>query len=275
MKIYKILIILLSFFSILNGENLMLLGEYKEGIDVKGWVVSEKYDGIRAVWDGKNLISRSGKKFNAPKFWLENFPNFKIDGELWTALNDFENLSSIVKDKIPDKEWNNVKFMIFDVPDAKGDLFSRLKVLKDFLDKNPNNFIKIIKQISINSNKDVKKYFNDVIKKGGEGVVVRDPKEPYVNKRSNKILKLKQFHDDECEVIKINMGNGKYSGKMGSLSCKNLKDGAIFKIGSGFDDKLRENPPKIGDIITYKFQNLTKNGKPRFPVFLRIRDDFQ
>ena len=62
---------------------------------------------------------------------------------------------------------------------------------------------------------------------------------------------------------------------MGSLSCKNLKDGAVFKIGSGFDDKLRENPPKIGDIITYKFQNLTKNGKPRFPVFLRIRDDFQ
>lgn len=123
MKIYKILIILISFFSILNGENLMLLGEYKEGIDVKGWVVSEKYDGIRAVWDGKNLISRSGKKFNAPKFWLENFPNFKIDGELWTARNDFENLSSIVRDKIPDKEWNNVKFMIFDVPDAKGDLF--------------------------------------------------------------------------------------------------------------------------------------------------------
>lgn len=229
MKIYKILIILLSFFSILNGENLMLLGEYKEDIDVKGWVVSEKYDGIRAVWDGKNLISRSGKKFNAPKFWFENFPNFKIDGELWTARNDFENLSSIVRDKIPDKEWNNVKFMIFDVPDAKGDLFSRIEVLKDFLDKNPNNFIKIIKQISVNSNKDVKKYFNDVIQKGGEGVVVRDPKEPYVNKRSNKILKLKQFHDDECEVIKINMGNGKYSGKMGSLSCKNLKDGAVFK----------------------------------------------
>lgn len=113
MKIYKILIILLSFFSILNGENLMLLGEYKEGIDVKGWVVSEKYDGIRAVWDGKNLISRSGKKFNAPKFWLENFPNFKIDGELWTARNDFENLSSIVRDKIPDKEWNNCKIYDF------------------------------------------------------------------------------------------------------------------------------------------------------------------
>ena len=77
---------------------------------------------------------------------------------------------------------------------------------------------------------------------------------------------------------------GKYAGLMGSVTCKSLgaagsnpdeqiPHGVKFKVGSGFSDEERANPPKIGSIITYKYQNLTAKGLPRFPIFLRVRED--
>ena len=115
--------------------------------------------------------------------------------------------------------------------------------------------------------------------------MVREPNAPYERKRSKNALKFKKFKDAECEVTAINKGSGKYANLAGSLTCKALggkddeekagepKSGTIFKIGSGLSDEKRQNPPKIGSIITYKFQNLTANGKPRFPIFLRVRED--
>ena len=52
------------------------------------------------------------------------------------------------------------------------------------------------------------------------------------------------------------------------------KDGVRFKIGSGFTIQQRQNPPAIGTIITYKFYGKTKNNKPRFASFLRVREGF-
>ena len=124
------------------------------------------------------------------------------------------------------------------------------------------------------------KFTEDIIVKGGEGAVVREPNAPYERKRSKNALKFKKFKDAECEVVSINKGSGKYSKAAGSLTCRALggkdgeaKAGTIFKIGSGLSDEQRTNPPKMGSIITYKFQNLTANGKPRFPIFLRVRED--
>lgn len=264
----RILVFLLCFLSFLNSQ-VMLLGEYS-GENLTGWVMSEKYDGVRAIWDGKRLLSRSGKIINAPKWWLANFPDFSIDGELWSARGEFEKITSIVNDLHPSDEWIKIKFMIFDLPDQNGDLFDRLGVLDRFLKNNPNKNIKIIEQIPISSNEAAFKFLDEVTSGGGEGIVVRNPKSKYESGRSKNILKLKKFKDAECMVVGINGGKGKFSGKMGSITCESLTDKIRFKIGSGFSDKERENPPKIGTIITYKFQNYTKNGKPRFPVFLRI-----
>lgn len=275
MKILKILAIFWLFTASLVAENFMLLQTYKGDENLTGWVMSEKFDGIRTMWDGKNLITRSGKILNTPKLWSENLPPFKIDGELFTKRGDFENLSSIVRDKIPnEKAWQSVKFMIFDVPCQKENLFSRLEILENFLAKNPNKFIKIITQKKAINHENVQKFLNEILSAGGEGVVIRNPNAPYKTGRNSQILKLKKFYDSECKIIKILKGKGKNSAKMGALLCKDLKNGEIFKIGSGFSDGLRENPPKIGTIITYKFQNLTKNNKPRFPIFLRFRDEF-
>ena len=93
----------------------------------------------------------------------------------------------------------------------------------------------------------------------------------YINKRTNKALKIKKFKDTECKIIGYTEGKGKNFDKVGAIICQ-LPSQIIFKIGSGLSDKFRNNPPKIGTIITFKYQNITKYGKPRFPIYLRIRE---
>ena len=265
---------------------LLKLSEYK-GQNVGGWLASEKLDGVRAYWDGRNLLSRNGKILAAPEGWSTYFPPFALDGELYTARGEFEKIQSIVMDKMPNAtEWSEVKFCVFDVPEASGGLLGRLSELEKFILKSPQagQNLKIIKQVKVKDNAEFEAFAEAVIAKGGEGAVVREPNAPYERKRSKNALKYKKFKDAECEVTAINAGTGKYAGLMGSVTCKSLgaagsnsdeqiPRGVKFKVGSGFSDEERANPPKIGSVITYKYQNLTANGLPRFPIFLRVRED--
>lgn len=266
---------LASFFLILNfvfGIELMKLGEYIDQ-NVSGWLVSEKLDGIRAYWDGKKLISRNSKQINAPAWFLADFPSFELDGELFTRRGEFEKIQSIVMDQIPDDTmWRSVKFYVFDVPNATGGLLDRLSRLDNFLHEKPNENIAIITQTTISNKNDLMEFYNKVISNGGEGVVIREPSAPYLATRSGLNLKFKLFKDAECVVVALNSGKGKFAGLLGSVTCE-MENKVRFKIGSGFTHWQRKNPPKIGEIITFKYQNLTKKGKPRFPVFLRIRKD--
>ena len=281
-RIIFALLVLLNFaFSL----DLLRLSEFKDQ-NISGWLASEKLDGVRAYWDGENLLSRQGKKLNAPQSFTKNFPKFALDGELYAKELKFEEIQASVMDKLPDeKAWSRLKFHVFDVPEASGGLPRRLEVLAKFLKNEPSQNLIIIKQIKMRDNAHFLKFAEEIIAKGGEGAVVREPNAPYERKRSKNALKFKKFKDAECEVIAVNKGSGKYANLAGSLTCKALggkndkeragepKEGTIFKIGSGLSDKNRQEPPKIGSVITYKFQNLTSNGKPRFPIFLRIRED--
>ena len=254
---------------------LLKLSEYK-GQNVGGWLASEKLDGVRAYWDGKNLLSRNGKILAAPGGWSAHFPPFALDGELYTARGEFEKIQSIVMDKTPNEAaWSEIKFYVFDVPEASGGLLDRLGELEKFILQNPQagQNLKIIKQVKVKGNAEFEAFAEAVIAKGGEGVVVREPNAPYERKRSKNALKYKKFKDAECVVVAHKVGQGKFSGLLGSVVCENLSDKKRFKIGSGFSDKEHANPPKIGSVITYKYQNLTAKGLSRFPVFLRVRED--
>ena len=269
-RIIFALLVLLNFaFSL----ELLRLSEFKDQ-NVSGWLASEKLDGVRAYWDGENLLSRQGKKLNAPQSFTKNFPKFALDGELYAKELKFEEIQATVMDKLPDeKAWGRLKFHVFDVPEASGGLLDRLEVLAKFLKNERNQNLIIIKQIKMRDNAQFLKFTKDIIAKGGEGAVVREPNAAYDRGRSQNVLKYKKFNDAECVVVAHKVGQGKFSGLLGSVVCENLSNKKRFKIGSGFSDKERANPPKIGSVITYKYQNLTAKGLPRFPVFLRVRED--
>jgi len=258
-----LLVIFLSLYA--QKPQLLLLNKYDKDIDIKGWYMSEKLDGIRAYWNGKKLISRGGKTLQAPAFFTKNFPISSLDGELWTKRGDFANIVSIVNQKQPHDAWKKITYNIFEVPNADGNLTTRLSKVK------PTKYIKLIKQIKIKDKQQLKKFLSLVESKGGEGVVVRDATLPYYTGRTNDALKVKSYVDEECEVVGYNKGHGKYEGLIGSLSCR-MKNMQIIKIGSGLKQYQRAVPPKIGAIITFKYYGLTSKGNPRFPIFLRVRD---
>lgn len=262
MKIFIILIFIISNIFSLNLEKPKI---YKNQ-EINNWLMSEKLDGIRAYWDGKSLYTKNGNKIFAPTSFTNNFPPFELDGELWSKRDDFENIQSIVLDKVPSSKWSEITYNIFEAPNAKGNFYKRLKKIKDWFDKNPNIKVNIIKQIQCKNKKELDYFLGKIVLLKGEGVIIKNPNLEYVNKRSKNSLKVKKFYDEEGIVQRINYNNE----KMKSLEIK-LNNGIIFNLGNGFSDKQRLNPPKIGEQITFKYYDLTKNGKPKFASFLRVR----
>ena len=261
----KLIVLFLLFTSLFAGKpELFLLNNYSKDMNVSGWYMSEKLDGVRAYWDGRELISRSGKVFAVPPFFTKDFPTTELDGELWSKRDDFSNIASIVNRKKADKAWKQLTYNVFEVPNAKGGLLKRLSNVKE------SQYIKIIKQVKIKNKMALKKFLQAVENRGGEGAVIRDASLPYYSGRKNSALKMKSYLDTECEVISYTKGRGKYENLLGALVCK-LDDSRIIKIGSGLSNEERENPPKIGAIITFKYYGLTSKGNPRFPVYLRER----
>ncbi|EOI0503329.1 DNA ligase [Campylobacter coli] len=244
-----------------------------------GYLMSEKLDGVRGIWEAGKFKTRQDNPIHTPSYFTYNFPSFKLDGELWIARAKFDEVSALIRsDNLDSSLWKSVTYNVFDVPNACEEfkltpctLSNRLKVLERYLQQNPNPYIKIIKQVPIKDQEYLKEFYKDIVFNKGEGVVIRKDFAPYEKGRSKNALKLKPYEDAECKVIAYTEGKGKFQGKIGTLLCQMPND-RVIKIGSGLKDKDRENPPKIGSIITYKFNGLTKNSLPRFPVFLHIRD---
>lgn len=243
----RYILLLLPFLLLAQKPQLLLLKKYTNQ-NITGWVMSEKLDGIRAYWDGNKLLTRNGKEIHAPKWFTKAYPPFEIDGELWTKRKDFENISSIVRDQVPSEQWIEVKHYIFEVPNATGDLRERLAKVKPYEGK----IIQIIPQIAIRDREHLADFHKNISSQGGEGVVVRDPSTPYINKRTNKALKLKKFNDAECEVIGYTKGKGLIRNLVGALKCR-LESGIEFKVGSGLSNADRRNPPSIGTIDHYRY----------------------
>ena len=158
--------------------------------------------------------------------------------------------------------------MIFDAPLVKGTFQTRLKRLRKELESVESGVCEMLKQTVCTSKEELGKLMDSILSEKGEGVMLKDPNSQYERRRSNLLLKVKRFEDSEAKVIGHLKGTGRCASMMGAIQVKE-KDGTEFKIGSGFNDALRKKPPKLGSIVTFKFQGRSKSGIPRFPIFLR------
>lgn len=263
MKIFISLFLLLFQ---LYGLELQKPKTYNGNQEISNWLMSEKLDGIRAYWNGKELLTRQGNKINAPKWFTLNFPSFELDGELWIKRGAFSQLQSVVMDTFPSNAWREVTYNIFEVPHAQGDFTTRLKKAQEWFLDNKNTHVKIIPQKLCKNKEELQLFLKEVIALGGEGVIVKDPELPYFSGRSAHVLKVKDYRDMEGVVVAIDYATN----RMKSLIVE-LKNGVVFKLGNGFSKALRRNPPKVGSVVTFKYYGFTKNNKPRFASFLHVR----
>ncbi|ETR68094.1 MAG: DNA ligase (ATP) [Candidatus Magnetoglobus multicellularis str. Araruama] len=256
-----------------NKPSLMLAHTWNETMDITNWWMSEKLDGVRGYWTGKQFISRAGNPFYPPKWFTQNFPSIPLDGELWMGRNQFSELISIIKTKNADKKWNKIRYMIFDAPEADKGFEKRLAVAKNWFTQHPNPHVEFIQQEICLNIAHLRKKLKEIESKGGEGLMLRKPDSPYITGRSFDLLKVKSFDDDEATVIQHFKGKGRHADRMGSMLVE-MKNGIRFKIGTGFTDNERNHPPPVGSIITFKYYGLTKSGVPKFASFLRVREQF-
>ncbi len=269
-----ILLSILPFSWALGGDkpDIMLAEIYQQDIDLSQYWVSEKLDGIRARWDGKQLLSRGGNVFAAPEWFTKNFPTVSLDGELWMGRKRYEDTSSIVRKHQPHEGWKNIRFMIFDLPEHGGNFDERVSAMKYLAAQIASPYLAIIKQEIFDTEETLNQRLQTVLTQGGEGVMLHRKTAHYRRGRSLDLLKLKPHTDAEATVIGYRPGKGKFTGQVGSLKVQ-TDDGIVFYIGTGLSNEERRHPPPLHSQITFRHQGFTKNGIPRFPVFLRIRNE--
>lgn len=235
--------------------------------------LTEKYDGVRAYWDGHNLFTRQLNRIRAPAWFTAQFPAIPLDGELWIERGKFDLVSSIVrKRQAEDSQWQAVKYIVFDTPQSNKNYEQRQDELASTLSLANVSWLRHAKYLLIENQSQLQTIYKQIVNAGGEGVMLNTVKSDYHAGRSSRLLKLKPFEDDEGIVVDYIKGKGRLTGLIGSLIVK-TRNGRLLRVGSGLDDDERRNPPEIGSIITFRYSGLTSQGNPRFPRFYRIRTD--
>ncbi len=253
---------------------LLLANVYRSDIDVTRYWVSEKLDGARALWDGGSLRFRSGRPVRAPAWFTAGFPGRPMDGELWLGRGRFDELSGIVRKQTPvDAEWRQVRYMVFELPDAPGTFSERVTLLQETVNAAAIPWLQAVEQSRVADREALKRRMDAVVRAGGEGLMLHLAEAPYLTGRSDALLKVKPWLDAEATVIGHVPGRGKYRDMLGALRVETA-DGRRFRVGTGFTDAIRRAPPPVGTVITYRYRELNKNGLPRFASYLRVMEAF-
>ncbi|WP_067219408.1 DNA ligase [Marinomonas gallaica] len=242
-----------------------------DGEHVESYLVSEKLDGIRAIWDGHQLTTRQGNLIMAPHWFINGWPELWMDGELWSGRQGFNAVQKTVLDQVPNEsQWRQIRYMVFDAPNVEHTFAERYKIYLDAIESTQNEYLQPVTQHSITTSDELYRLLDEVVYQGGEGLMLHRKDASFKDGRSDALLKLKPYKDAEARVVAHVPGKGKYSGKMGAIVVE-LANGRQFRVGSGFNDQERSEPPAIGDYITFRYQGLTSTGLPRFASFIRVR----
>jgi DNA ligase-1 len=269
--------ILLALFSSAQGQNkpvpVMLANVYHPGVDLNDYWVSEKYDGIRAYWDGEKLLTRGGELIHPPAWFIAGWPKVPLDGELWAGRGKFSEAVSTARRQVPDDAaWRRMRFMVFDLPAHAGTFDQRLPVLLSTVNKLALPWVQPVKQFKVSDHRALQQLLKVTTKEGGEGLMLHRGSSLYRAERNDDLLKVKLHEDAEAKVIAYVPGKGKHQGRLGALLVETAA-GQRFKLGTGFSDAQRDMPPPIGSLVTYRYRGLNDSGIPRFASFVRSRDD--
>ena len=251
---------------------ILLAHPWDHATDPTGWWMSEKLDGVRAYWDGARLISRLGNQFFAPDWFVADMPSTPLDGELWAGRKKFQRAVSIARRQDRGDAWRELSYVVFDAPSLDGTFEQRLAQARQLIEASGSPHTRAHSHERCESLDHLRGELARVEALGGEGLMMRQPGSRYEIGRSWTLRKVKTFHDAEARVISHVRGTGRHDGRLGSLRCA-MPNGTEFNVGTGLSDDERNNPPPVGTIITYRYQELSNDGVPRFPSYVGVRDD--
>lgn len=265
-------------------------------------LASPKLDGIRCVILNGKAVTRNLKPIpnDFIRNFLESYPELDgLDGEIMID-GDFNSVQSAVMSSDGEPDFY---YAVFDYHNDCGLPYStRLMKLSLIVAELKNKRVRELPQVVVNNDKEVTEIELEVLADGYEGLMLRNLHGTYKFGRSTmrdqKLMKLKRFEDDEATIVDMEplyenqntpttnaLGRTERSSHqenlvaqsmMGALNVK-LKNGKEFSIGTGFDHETRKDlwmrkKQLIGKQVKFKYQELSADGIPRFPVFLGMRD---
>src|SRR5438128_8048831 len=234
--------------------------------------MSGKLDGVRAYWDGKRFLSRRGNLYHAPEWFAQGLPSVPLDGELWLGRKQFPRTVSIVRRQDQNDLWKGIRFVVFDAPAMVGPFERRLEFIGSILRTNQPRYAQAHAHRVCQGIDHLQQELTRVEALGGEGMMLRQSSSSYAVGRSSTLLKIKRFLDSEARVLGHQPGTGRHRGRLGALLVE-MADGVRFAVGTGFTDAERKQPPAIGSVITFRYQELSDRGVPRFPSYVSVRED--
>ena len=255
-----------------SAPPLLLAHVWDNETDLASWWMSEKLDGVRAYWDGQRFLSRLGNPYHAPSWFTAGLPDFPLDGELWLARKAFQRTVSVVRRQDQSDAWKEIRFLVFDAPAHGGSFEARVAHYHAYIAANKPAYVQAHPHEPCKGVDHLRSELARVEALGGEGLMLRRPGSAYEVGRSHSLLKVKSFFDAEARVIGHQDGAGRHRGRLGALLVE-LQDGTKFAVGSGLSDAERSAPPPVGSIITFRYQELSDGGVPRFPTYVGVRHD--
>ena len=261
--------------------------DFKDSIDFPV-LVSPKIDGCRMVATKDGLFTRNGKEYvscphihEALKPVFKQFPNWVIDGEIYSHDEKFEKIISLVKKTKPTENdliesEKLIKLWVFDgtVGTALG-FEDRFYSIREVISKYAGTkYIKFVENEVAKNHKEVQAAHDKYVGEGFEGAMIRVPHSAYENKRSKNLLKFKMFLDKEFIIVDVEEGKGNRSGMAGKLILK-MDNCKLFGAGIRGDEEyykelLKNRNKLIGKKATIRYQNLSEDGIPRFPIAINI-----
>jgi DNA ligase-1 len=186
----------------LIGSAFALGVDWNEKDDPTGWWMTEKLDGVRVMWDGEKLFSRSGLALKLPRFFTQALPKLYLDCELWIGRqrgDDIAHLCRTAKPTDDTDEWDEVTLVVFDIPEFSDYPYEeRMKVLDSL---QLGTYARAIERRKCESREDLQQYLLDIVSKGGEGIMLRKPGSPYAIGRTDAMVKVKHFTEAEVQIV--------------------------------------------------------------------------
>jgi DNA ligase 1 len=248
---------------------LLLAREWPVDGDPAGHLVSEKLDGVRALWDGRTLRFRSGAPVMAPAAWLAGLPAVPLDGELWLGRGRFDELSGVVRRaRADDRAWRDLRYQVFELPAASDRFAQRADALQALCQRQGFEALRALPQQPVADRAALQRRLDAVVAAGGEGLVLHRADAPVATGRGPWLWKHKPLHDAEALVLDHLPGQGRLAGQVGALRVRS-DSGVVFNIGTGLRDADRAAPPAVGQRISYRHRGFTPAGVPRFASYWR------
>jgi DNA ligase 1 len=250
----------------LDFEPTLAVDYAKAGVDVTGYLASEKLDGIRALWVNGALYTRNGNQIAPPESWTAGLPRDQcLDGEVYLGRgnDNFNAVSGLVRSLNPNHPlWMTATYNVFDAPREPGGIETRLAAVPNAL----GAFAIKVTMTRLRSPAHMEELKARMLADGAEGLILRAPDVGYVHGRTTTMLKVKEFQTLEATVVGYNWPATR------SLALE-MPGGQSFSCTVAQD--VVDAPPPVGSSVTVKCFELTSNGVPRFPSFVGLRTDLE